>query len=146
MCYFAPISYPPTDISHHVFSLLFAAGSAEQLKGLSETSSKINEAVDYFVTMIPSVIILPSMNMEYKMCCHAIKKFYKKKIIMQAETERSLQNTSYSGRDQNFRQVLPVVSKYACMHAHAPTHTKYRISVRYTLKGKSDRELQVVIW
>jgi hypothetical protein len=49
------------------------------IKGLRETFSKINEAVDYFGTMILSVIILLRFSLKWKMCYHAIKKFYKQK-------------------------------------------------------------------
>jgi hypothetical protein len=44
-------------------------------RGLSENFRKINGAVDYFGTMIPSMIILPRLNVNRKMWCHAIKKF-----------------------------------------------------------------------
>jgi hypothetical protein len=49
------------------------------MKRLRETFSKMNEAVGYFVTMILSVIILPRLNVNWKMCCHAADKFYSKK-------------------------------------------------------------------
>jgi hypothetical protein len=45
---------------------------------LKETFIKINEAVGYFGTMIPSVIILPRLNVNWNMCCHGINKFYNK--------------------------------------------------------------------
>jgi hypothetical protein len=53
-----------------------------KLHGLRETFNKINGAVVYFGTMIFSVIILPELIVNWKICCHAIKKFYVKKSEM----------------------------------------------------------------
>jgi hypothetical protein len=41
--------------------------------------NKINEGVDYFGTMILSMIILPRLDVNWKLCCHAVKKIYKQK-------------------------------------------------------------------
>jgi hypothetical protein len=53
------------------------------LKGLRETFSKINKAVDHFGTMILSVIILPRLNVDWMMCYQAIRKFYKQKCELE---------------------------------------------------------------
>jgi hypothetical protein len=70
--------------------------------------------------MILAMIILPMLNMKWKICFHAVKKFYKQKC--QLELERSAKYISFR-EESELRQVPPV---FSVAHAHTHTETLYR--------------------
>jgi hypothetical protein len=98
--------------------------------------NKINEAADYCEIMILAVIILPRFNVKWKKLSYC-------KEILRAELlggTTDLQNADNSGRNQNFRQVLKFsVSVCTC------THRECKVITGYTLKGKNNWELKVIM-
>jgi hypothetical protein len=52
--------------------------NALTIKSFKRNFSKINETVDYCGTMAFSTFILPSLNSNWKICCHAIKELLQK--------------------------------------------------------------------
>jgi hypothetical protein len=60
--------------------------------------------VGYFGTVILYMIILPRLNVKWKVCSHGVNKFTTK---MKTGTRPGLLDKDHSGRDYGFRHVIP---------------------------------------
>jgi hypothetical protein len=76
--------------------------------------------------MILSVIILPRLNVNWKMCYHAIKKFYEQKCKL----------------DYKMQTIQAGPSRFQ----HANEHTECKVIVLYTLEGSNCCKVKVLMY
>jgi hypothetical protein len=79
-----------------------------------------------FGTMVHSVIILPRLNIRWKMCCLAIEKFYKHKCKLEVEQALKM---------QTIQAITRTLGRSFHVSAHADTHNiKLFFSILWKVK------------